>query len=199
MAAPAGEAAASAMAGARAKSAPSLEARREMAGALSDRGAVANDVSREAAVGAARGAAPAAAPLPEALSVTSASAPPPPAAVAPSAAPTFRANLVFVPWRVSEGLVERSRDSGRTWQHIATPAGVRIIAVASPGGDICWAIAEDGVLRTTDGGTWTRTARPAAERLARIVATSAGDASVFTTAGARFVTTDGGATWTPAP
>lgn len=118
--------------------------------------------------------------------------------VAPSA-PAFRAALTFSPWRVVDGAVERTRDEGRSWQRVVTPAGVRVVAVASPGDDICWAIAADAVLRTIDGTTWRRTAPPTAERLVSIVATSAAGASIVTASGARFVTTDGGATWTPAP
>ena len=106
--------------------------------------------------------------------------PPPPTAVAPSAASapadaasTFRSGVAAPAWRASGGVVERSRDHGQTWQPVPTPAGVRAIAGASVAPDVCWAISADAVLRTTDGVTWTRTLRPSTQALQSIAATSA--------------------------
>lgn len=159
-------------------------------------GAVSRD-PRAATSGEARGAGaagpppPAAAPLQETLTVS----PAPAAPAAPARTATFSA-LVASPWRAVDGRVERSRDNGATWIPVATPAGVRVIAAGSPGGDVCWVVVEDGVLRTTDGRTWARTTRPTSEPLAGIVPASAERASVFTASGARWETSNGGRTWT---
>jgi len=126
--------------------------------------------------------------------------PPPPAAMAPaaparSADPVFRSDLAASSWRVSRGVVERSRD-GLAWERVAVPAGVTVIAVASVAVDVCWAITADAVFVVTDGVTWTRTSRPPAGPLTSVSATSARAATV-TAGGTGFVTTDGGATWAP--
>ena len=203
--------------GARAKSAaPDDETRQHAVGQaveqLADR-AAANESARGVSPDARAAAASAATASTARESTATAGAPPPapaptpvqetlsvsPAPAAPAArTPTFSA-LVFSPWRALDGRVERSRDNGATWQRVATPAGVRVIAAGSPGGDICWIVVEDGVLRTTDGSTWTRTTRPTSEPLAGIVPVSAERASVFTASGARWETANGGRTWTPAP
>ena len=115
------------------------------------------------------------------------------------ASPAFRAAAGPVAWRVTSGAVERTRDDGRTWRRVPTPAGLRVVAVSSPTPDVCWAVAADAVLRTTDGATWTRTARPTTLPLTGVVATSATSASVSTASSARFGTSDGGLTWTPVP
>lgn len=184
--------------------APADEARQHAVGQTADR-AVANESvgaaspdARAAAASAARESTaaagappPAPAPVQETLAVA-------PAPAAPAARTATFSALVFSPWRAVDGRVERSRDNGATWQRVPTPDGVRVIAAGSSGGDICWIAAEDGVLRTTDGRTWTRTTRPTSEPLAGIVPVSAQRATVFTTSGARWETSNGGRTWTPA-
>ena len=63
-------------------------------------------------------------------------------------------------WRLRDGVVERSRDQGKTW---------------------------------------TRTTSPTPDRLVSVSATDARTAVVTTGGGARFTTSDGGATWRPLP
>ncbi len=194
-------------AGTRAKAAaPDDEIRQhavgQAVGQLAD-GAVANESARAvspdpraASASAARESAaagappPAPAPVQETLSVS-------PAPAAPAARTATFSALAFSPWRAVDGRVERSRDNGATWQHVPTPDGVRVIAAGSPGGDVCWLVADDGVLRTTNGSTWAPTTRPTTEPLAGVVPVSAERASVFTASGARWETSNGGRTWTP--
>lgn len=202
-----------------ATSAARVEARREVAGVLADRAATANSAPREkvAAAGATREAAaaaeapPAAAPVQEALTVTQA----PPAPAAPANATAERrarsAEILgandaavspgapAVSFRLRAGAVERSLDQGATWQRAQLPAGVAVLAIASPAPGVCWAIAADAVLRATDGVTFTREPVPTAERLTAVSATDAMRAVVTAASGARFATTDGGRTWVPAP
>lgn len=189
----------------RAKAAPPGEVRQRAVGQVADSVAanesarVVSPEARAGAAGAARESAtaaaaptPAAAPAQETLTVS----PAPPAAPAGRAA-AFSA-LAFTPWRAVDGRVERSRDNGATWERVPTPDGVRVIAAGSPGGDVCWIVADGGVLRTTDGRTWTRTTRPTSDPLAGVIPVSAERASVFTAGGARWDTTDGGRTWVAA-
>jgi hypothetical protein len=189
--------------GARAKAAAPAEARQDASDRLADRRARADDAASAAKPTAREAAAEnEVARLEESVAVS----PPPPTAVAPSAASapadaasTFRSGVAAPAWRASGGVVERSRDHGQTWQPVPTPAGVRAIAVASVAPDVCWAISADAVLRTTDGVTWTRTLRPSTQALQSIAATSALAATVTTASGRRLVTSDGGASWAPVP
>lgn len=142
----------------------------------------ADAASPERAIAAGRAAETAAAP---------AATPSAPAA----AAPAFRATVAAASWRARRGVVERSRD-GVAWEPVAMPDGVEVVAVAPISTDMCWALSSDSVFRVIDGVTWTRTGRPSSGPLTSLSATSALAASV-TAGGARFATTDGGATWAP--
>lgn len=104
-----------------------------------------------------------------------------------------------VSFRLRAGALERSADRGATWQRAVLPAGVTVVAIASPAPGVCWAVAADAVLRTTDGATFTREPVPTTERLTGITATDAMHAVVTSASGARFATANGGRTWTPAP
>ncbi len=204
-----------------APSAARVEARRDVAGVLGDRAATANSAPREklVAAGATREAEaaaeaeapPATAPVQEALTVTQA----PPAPAAPASASAERrarsaailgandaavsTGAPAVSFRLRAGAVERSLDQGATWQRAQLPAGVAVLAIASPAPGVCWAIAADAVLRATDGATFTREPVPTAERLTAVSATDAMRAVVTAASGARFATTNGGRTWVPAP
>ena len=130
-------------------------------------------------------------------------APPPP--VSQSAAARFSsAPLVVVSqadpnvrWRLSGVSVERSLDAGATWQAQRVPTTSLLVAGSSPSRDVCWIVGEAGtVLVTTDGETWRRVSFPeAGARLQSVVATAATHASVTTTDGRTYTTTDGGSTW----
>ena len=78
---------------------------------------------------------------------------------------------------------------------MATPAGLRVSAVAAVSETQCWAIAGNVVVRTTDGANWIRVDVPTRERLTGISATDGRTIAVTTASGAVLVTTDGGATW----
>ncbi|MBL8135611.1 MAG: zf-HC2 domain-containing protein [Acidobacteria bacterium] len=104
-----------------------------------------------------------------------------------------------VSFRLRAGAIERSADRGATWQLAVLPAGVTVVAFASPAPGVCWAVARDAVLRATDGATFTREPVPTSEHLTGITATDAMRAVVTTTSGAHFATANGGRTWAPAP
>jgi len=100
-------------------------------------------------------------------------------------------------WRVrNDTLVERSIDSGVTWEAIAIEPPAIIAAGAAPTLNSCWLVGSGGVvLRSTDGQHFDRVKFPEAVGLKAITATSVRDATVTAVDGRVFVTTDAGATW----
>lgn len=102
-----------------------------------------------------------------------------------------------VRWRIVAGDgVERSTDSGVTWQAQATGVTGRLTAGAAPSSTVCWLVGAEGVvLLSTDGRTWQRVAFPEAIDLVAILATDGSNATVTAADGRVFSTTDGGKTW----
>lgn len=134
------------------------------------------------------------------------SAPPPAAADRRAAAPAPMAQplpessptaLAFVPdWRLTNGIVERSVDAGRSWIDPFRPDGTTLRAIAGVSRTVCWAVGDAGaVFRTVDGTTWTRVTFPEPLPLTGIQAFDADRAIVSTATGRRFETSDGGREW----
>jgi hypothetical protein len=99
-------------------------------------------------------------------------------------------------WRIVGGAVEHTVDSGATWQTQAIGVATPMRAGAAPEARVCWVAGAAGVvLRTIDGVTWTRIPFPQSVDLVAIQASDVLHATVTTAAGARFTTSDGGATW----
>lgn len=85
---------------------------------------------------------------------------------------------------------------GASWTGPAPAVTTPLTAGTSPASNVCWIVGRLGVvLLTTDGRTWTGLMFPAITDLSSVTATSARNATVVTTDGRRFVTTDGGMTW----
>ena len=100
-------------------------------------------------------------------------------------------------WRIVGSAVAYTDDGGVKWQTQALEAGVSIRAGASPAARVCWLAGASGVvLLTTDALHWRRLAFPEVVDLIAIEAADASRATVTTAAGARFRTSDGGASWT---
>lgn len=100
-------------------------------------------------------------------------------------------------WRFGvEGLIEKSTDAGKTWSRQANPAQQNLFAGSAPAEKICWGVGAQGtVVRTTDGELWEKIASPTTENLISVTARDALNASVTSSSGKTFVTTDGGKTW----
>ena len=102
-----------------------------------------------------------------------------------------------VRWRLRGSVIERTTDAGATW--IAQDPGVStaLLAGASPARDVAWIVGRRGtVLLSTDGATWERLPFP--EEAADLVAVTAQDArraTVTTSDGRTYVTSDGGRNW----
>jgi hypothetical protein len=104
-------------------------------------------------------------------------------------------------WRAGgNGLVLRSADGGVTWVAQESGTTLDFTAGSSPARDVCWLVGRGGVvLLSIDGKTWTQRRFPEPVDLALVSATDAKTATVTTSDGRRFSTTDGGATWSRTP
>ena len=101
-----------------------------------------------------------------------------------------------VRWRVIGTQVQRSIDAGTTWTASPTPPPAGITAGSAPSASVCWLVGRGGlVLLSIDGLRWEATTSPATTDLSAIRATDARNATVTTTDGREFSTTDGGRTW----
>ena len=102
-----------------------------------------------------------------------------------------------VRWRLLGTTVERSIDSGRTWQAQPTGTTLELLAGAAPAPDVAWIVGRSGlVLLSTDGETWRRLPFPdPAADLVGITAPDAASATVTAADGRTYRTTDGGKSW----
>lgn len=99
-------------------------------------------------------------------------------------------------WRISGASVQHSTDNGDTWTAQDTGTTVRLTAGSSPNPDICWIVGAQGtVLVSVDGRSWQRLKSPDPGLLVSVRATSADAATVTTSDGRTFATTDRGQTW----
>lgn len=101
-------------------------------------------------------------------------------------------------WRIGPGsTLEKSPDSGRTWQSQKLPAGVSVLAGSASSEKVCWLVGRAGaVLRTVDGGAkWEKLPAPVETDLTGVEARDADNATVATADGRRFTTSEGGRTW----
>ena len=101
-------------------------------------------------------------------------------------------------WRImANGAVQHSTDGGTTWELQPTGVTVMLTAGASPAPSICWLVGPKGiVLLSTDGRSWRRIAFPDSADLTSVRAADDRSATVNTSDGRAFSTTDGGQTWT---
>lgn len=99
-------------------------------------------------------------------------------------------------WRINGVSVQRSTDNGDTWTAQDTGTTVRLTAGSSPNPNICWIVGAQGtVLVSVDGRSWQRLKSPDPALLVSVRATSADAATVTTSDGRTFATTDRGQTW----
>jgi hypothetical protein len=100
-------------------------------------------------------------------------------------------------WRVSNaGVVTKSEDGGKTWATMAVDAPATLTSGAAPSASVCWLIGRAGtVLVSVDGVTFRRVTFPEAVDLRSVTAIDARQATISTSAGVVYATTDGGLTW----
>ncbi|MDH4066190.1 MAG: YCF48-related protein, partial [Acidobacteriota bacterium] len=98
------------------------------------------------------------------------------------------------------GVVERSADGGASWQQLPLGVETEMLAGAAPSASVCWLAGRGGVvLLTDDARTWRRIRFPASADLVDVQALDARVATVRTSEGAVFRTTNGGTNWTRVP
>jgi hypothetical protein len=122
------------------------------------------------------------------------------------AADNERSALIQTPdakirWRIaSGGFVERSEDSGATWQGQLPNANAHLVAGSAPGPKVCWFVGDDGIiLMTKDAKSWQTIRPPVRADFTAVTAQDASSATVIAADGRKFTTTDRGKTWTPVP
>ena len=105
-------------------------------------------------------------------------------------------------WRVSsDGILQRSLDSGQTWQAVTVAEGVTFRAVASIAADV-WAGGASGILyHSSDSGrNWTQTkpadnGKPLTADITAIAFTDLQHGQLTTLTGETWTTTDNGQSW----
>ena len=102
-------------------------------------------------------------------------------------------------WRAGRaGLIEFSKDTGRSW--VRQPSGVLVDlqAGSAPSDQVCWIVGRVGaILLTTDAGAhWELIPSPLKEDLGGVQATDALHATIWNVRNTKsFATSDGGLTW----
>jgi hypothetical protein len=102
-----------------------------------------------------------------------------------------------VVWRFgASGVILRAENS-TAWT--SQPSGVisDLLAASAPSDDICWIVGKSAiVLRTLDGGAhWQMVKGPSGDDFSAVTATDSNNATVTASNGNRYLTHDGGVTW----
>jgi hypothetical protein len=105
-------------------------------------------------------------------------------------------------WRPGRaGLIEFSKDGGRSWLRQPSGVAVDLLTGSAPSDKVCWIVGRAGaIVLTKDGGEhWKLLSSPLKEDLGGIRATDALHATIWNARGTKyFATSDGGLTWQPA-
>lgn len=114
----------------------------------------------------------------------------------------FQTPNTNVLWRSADGgFVERSPDGGATWEGQLLPGSSgEIDAGSSPTPKICWLAGSGGTIYLTkDAVNWKKIQPPVPADFSAIQATDASNATVTTSDGRKFQTSDGGKKWKALP
>jgi hypothetical protein len=109
------------------------------------------------------------------------------------------AGMVLV--RTASGRIDRSTDGGRSWTNEHGGLTDQIRVTLCPTATACWLGADNGavLVRAADGQWVRRVVPPPAAAVQRIIALDNQHATVELADGRRYMTTDGGITWTIPP
>jgi hypothetical protein len=96
----------------------------------------------------------------------------------------------------SGGTISRSGNSS-PWLTLRSGVTTDLLAASAPSNDVCWIAGKSGtIVRTLDGGAHLQLIKPPArENFTAISATDSNNAIVSAASGQRFITHDGGVTW----
>jgi hypothetical protein len=102
-------------------------------------------------------------------------------------------------WRIAQaGFVERTEDGGATWQGQLPDPNAQLMAGAAPSTKVCWFAGRDGkILLTKNSKSWKRVPPPTTGDFTAIAAKDASSATVTTSDGRQFSTTNAGKSWKP--
>jgi photosystem II stability/assembly factor-like uncharacterized protein len=96
------------------------------------------------------------------------------------------------------GFVERTEDSGATWDGQLVSPSAKLNAGAAPNAKVCWLVGQAGrIFLTRDGTNWTKIPAPAQLDFVAVTATDASSATVTSANKKRFSTVNRGKTWRP--
>lgn len=100
-------------------------------------------------------------------------------------------------WSVTDDGQVAKLESGRKWTKVAVAKHVRFSSISASGEEI-WAGGGRGALyhSVDEGKTWQHVTSPTDEDIARVDFSDALHGTITTKSGAKWTTTDGGATWT---
>jgi hypothetical protein len=105
-------------------------------------------------------------------------------------------------WRAGgAGRIEFSGDGGASWSRQASNVVAELTAGSAPSDKVCWIVGRGGtILLTTDAGThWAILRSPLEDDWGGVRATDALHATIWNSLNTKsWMTSDGGATWTPA-
>jgi hypothetical protein len=100
--------------------------------------------------------------------------------------------------RAADDRIERSTDGGLTWRSEYAGRTAGLLVGICPSTEICWVGGEAGrILLRDTSGLWAERSIPAGVAVVAIEAEDARHATVTGRDGRRFLTTDGGRSWTP--
>lgn len=104
-------------------------------------------------------------------------------------------------WRIAgAGFVERTTDGGATWQGQLPEPDAQLSAGSAPGAKVCWLVGRNGlILLTKDAANWKKIPPPIPADFTLVTAKNVSSATITAADGQKFVTTDGGKKWKPAP
>jgi hypothetical protein len=104
-------------------------------------------------------------------------------------------NTIFV--RATGGRIERSPDAGVTWRTEYSGPTDHLLVGTCPSAESCWFGGEGGrILQRETSGLWNERLAPSGIAVVRIDAHNTARATVTARDGRRFVTADGGRSWT---
>ncbi len=103
--------------------------------------------------------------------------------------------------RTVSGRIDRSTDGGQSWTNEHAGLSDQILVTLCPTATACWLGADNGavLVRTADGQWVRRVVPPPAAAVRRIVALDNQHATVELSDGRRYMTANGGITWTVPP
>jgi hypothetical protein len=102
-----------------------------------------------------------------------------------------------VAWQFGKGgAIWRSGNSS-PWLTLRSGVTTDLLAASAPSNDVCWMVGKSGtIVRTLDGGArWQLIKPPSHDNFSAVSATDSNNATVTAANGQRFVTHDGGVTW----